>query len=153
MPCLRRGPSLRILATSRERLGIAGELARRVPSLSLPRVEAGLAPARARPSEAVSLFVARLDDRFGLLTMGNRAALPDNRRRARRCRGRLGRPRSGRGVAGAAPWPCIGRGSTWKLARTLNCLANTARAGGEYPKAAALYEEALPLLRACGEQD
>lgn len=96
---LRRGPNLRIRATSRERLEIAGELAYRVPSLSLPRVDAGLAPAGARQSEAVSLFVARVDDRFGLLTMGNRAALPRQQtsRAAmpRKARATSLRPRSG----------------------------------------------------------
>src|SRR5579884_1453224 len=57
-------PNLRILASSREALGIAGELAYRVPSLSLPELprlpsaEAALVPALAR-CEATRLFVER----------------------------------------------------------------------------------------------
>ena len=123
---LRRCPNLRILATSRERLSIGGELAYRVPSLSLPRSEDWPASEGVTQYEAVSLFIeratladpefrvtsrnlqavvqvcrrldgmplavelaaarvkvlavgqiaARLDDRFALLTGGNRAALP-----------------------------------------------------------------------------
>jgi len=122
---LRGAPRLRVLATSREPLGLAGESVYRVPSLSLPeagalaleqlaRSEAGrlfearaadvksgfvlseanaaavaqicrrldgiplaleLAAARIRvmPPEQIA---ARLDDRFRLLTGGNRTALP-----------------------------------------------------------------------------
>ena len=118
---LRACPHLRILATSREALGIAGETAWLVPPLSLPSTAADL-----DASEAIALFVERaravvpsfalgpanaelvtricrrldglplalelaaarlralslerivdrLDDRFRLLTTGNRAALP-----------------------------------------------------------------------------
>jgi len=123
---LRSCPQLRILATSREPLGIAGETTLRVPSLSLPGPGGPLAPERLCDYEAPLLFVqraaavspdfaitprsapilaevcrrldgiplaielaaarvkgltvgqiaARLDDRFRLLTGGNRAALP-----------------------------------------------------------------------------
>ena len=61
-PCCGPAPHLRVLATSREALGIAGETAWRVPSLALPRT-----PRRQRPPppealtryEAVRLFVER----------------------------------------------------------------------------------------------
>jgi predicted ATPase/DNA-binding CsgD family transcriptional regulator len=126
---LRQCPNIRILATSRERLGIAGELAYRVPSLSLPRPDHPPLLEDVAQYEAVRLFIdraalshpefrvttsnvsatvqvclrldgiplaielaaarvkaltveqvaARLDDRFGLLTGGSRAALPRQR--------------------------------------------------------------------------
>ncbi|MBK7456108.1 MAG: tetratricopeptide repeat protein [Anaerolineales bacterium] len=121
---LRSCPELRILASSREALGVDGERAYRVPSLSLPNSKSILNIIQ--ESEAVTLFVeraktvqpefaltetnapfiaqicqrldgialaielaasrvkmfkveqiaARLDDAFGLLTSGNRTALP-----------------------------------------------------------------------------
>ncbi|MCX6059398.1 MAG: tetratricopeptide repeat protein [Chloroflexi bacterium] len=121
---LRSCPDLRILASSREALGIDGEQSYRVPSLSLPNSKIILNIIQ--ESEAVTLFVeraasvqpefaltetnapfiaqicqrldgialaielaasrvkmfkveqiaARLDDAFGLLTSGNRTALP-----------------------------------------------------------------------------
>ena len=121
---LRSCPDLRILASSREALGVDGERAYRVPSLSLPNSKSILNIIQ--DSEAVTLFVerassvqpefaltetnapfiaqicqrldgialaielaasrvkmfkveqiaARLDDAFGLLTSGNRTALP-----------------------------------------------------------------------------
>ncbi len=124
---LRYCPSLRVLATSREALGVPGEVSYRVPSLSLPRPDTSLASLAA--TEAVHLFitraqaaqgefrltdanaalvvqlctrldgiplalelaaarlrslpldqlVARLDDRFRLLTGGSRTALPRQR--------------------------------------------------------------------------
>jgi predicted ATPase len=55
---LRAGPHLRILATSREALGSAGETAWRVPSLALPG-RAALPPEVLMHSEAVQLFVER----------------------------------------------------------------------------------------------
>jgi predicted ATPase/class 3 adenylate cyclase len=63
---LRRCLGVRILATSREGLGIAGELTYRVPSLSLPELPP-LAPAgeeflaALRQSEAVRLFIDRAE--------------------------------------------------------------------------------------------
>jgi predicted ATPase/DNA-binding SARP family transcriptional activator len=122
---LQAAPELRILATSQAALGILGELAWRVPSLSLP-VRDDLPAADLAAYEAVQLFLerarsvaprftltdrnaaavaricrrldgiplalelaaarlaslsadllaARLDDRFALLSGGNRAALP-----------------------------------------------------------------------------
>jgi class 3 adenylate cyclase len=54
---LRRCPRVRLLATSREPLGIAGEVIYRVPSLSLPAPEdSGYAPGS---SDAVALFAER----------------------------------------------------------------------------------------------
>jgi predicted ATPase/class 3 adenylate cyclase len=55
---VRECPRLRILATSREPLGIDGEHVYRVPSLSLPRAEAEAADEIAA-SDAVQLFVER----------------------------------------------------------------------------------------------
>jgi predicted ATPase len=63
-PLLRNCPNLRILATSREVLGVAGEIPWRVPSLSLPDpegpppTEAGF-PSVLRQYEATSLFIER----------------------------------------------------------------------------------------------
>jgi predicted ATPase/DNA-binding XRE family transcriptional regulator len=55
---LRACPRLRVLATSREPLGMAGGVVWSVPALSLPRLDAPVIPAR-ETSEAVSLFVER----------------------------------------------------------------------------------------------
>src|SRR3984885_2311785 len=55
---VRECPGLRILATSREPLGIDGEHVYRVPSLSLPRPEADAAD-EVGASDAVQLFVER----------------------------------------------------------------------------------------------
>jgi predicted ATPase len=52
-------PALRILATSREALGIAGELSWRVPSLSTPGSEAAATAEELAQCEAARLFVAR----------------------------------------------------------------------------------------------
>lgn len=126
---LRAAPELRILATSREGLGIAGETVYYVPSLSLPGPEQPVSAAEVVHFEAVRLFVeraasrlpgfsvedrnapvvveicrrldgmplaielaaarvntlavdqiaSRLDDRFRLLTAGDRTALPQHR--------------------------------------------------------------------------
>ena len=56
---LRGCPHLRVLATSREALGIGGELAWRVPSLSVPALSPPPTPASLAESDAVALFVAR----------------------------------------------------------------------------------------------
>ena len=56
---LRGCPRLTILASSREALGIAGETAYRVPSLSLPAAQHPPSLAEAAQYEAVRLFVAR----------------------------------------------------------------------------------------------
>lgn len=123
---LRACPAIRIFATSREALGIAGETAWRAPSLSAPALGEPASVERLRAYEAVQLFearaaavrtefhvtaenaaavaqicrrldgiplaielaaarirvlpveqlVAKLDDRFRLLTGGSRTALP-----------------------------------------------------------------------------
>jgi predicted ATPase/DNA-binding SARP family transcriptional activator len=57
---LRACPSLRVLATSREPLGVAGERAWLVPPLSLPAPES--APEAIRASEAVRLFTERAQE-------------------------------------------------------------------------------------------
>src|SRR5215472_14896631 len=56
---LRACPQLRILATSRERLEVGGEVAWRVPSLGLPEHSAGHLQVALIRSEAGQLFVAR----------------------------------------------------------------------------------------------
>jgi non-specific serine/threonine protein kinase len=56
---LRTCPRLRILATSREMIGIAGEAASRVPSLALPDPAAAASPEELLRSEAVRLFADR----------------------------------------------------------------------------------------------
>jgi non-specific serine/threonine protein kinase len=52
-------PKLTVLVTSREPLGVPGELIWRTPSLSLPRDEDGARPELAIESEAIRLFVER----------------------------------------------------------------------------------------------
>ncbi|HEY3059594.1 MAG TPA: helix-turn-helix domain-containing protein, partial [Chloroflexota bacterium] len=52
-------PSLRILATSREALGVLGEVAWPVPSLQVPSDEPGVSAADSSGVEAVRLFVER----------------------------------------------------------------------------------------------
>jgi non-specific serine/threonine protein kinase len=56
---LRGCPTLRILATSREGLGIAGEMTYRIPSLSLPDPERLPSPHGLMRYEAVQLFAER----------------------------------------------------------------------------------------------
>jgi predicted ATPase/class 3 adenylate cyclase len=56
---LRACPDLRVLATSREALGLAGEAPYRVPSLALPAAPGPLSVEALAPSEAVRLFAAR----------------------------------------------------------------------------------------------
>ncbi len=55
---LRACPHLKILASSRESLGIAGEVSYRVPSLSVPAPEE-IAPEQLSQSEAAQLFINR----------------------------------------------------------------------------------------------
>jgi predicted ATPase/DNA-binding XRE family transcriptional regulator len=83
---LRAGPGLRVLATSREALGVPGEVAWRVPSLALPEplAAAGGADTAALPrAEAVRLFVerARAARPDFALTHGNAAAVAEVCRR------------------------------------------------------------------------
>ena len=56
---LRAAPRVKILASSREALGIAGETTFRVPSLPAPAAEGGLSLAALGQYESVRLFVAR----------------------------------------------------------------------------------------------
>lgn len=59
---LRAAPRVRILATSRQSLGIAGERVMAVPSLSMPALDGPLPPVEALATyEAVSLFVDRAE--------------------------------------------------------------------------------------------
>ena len=70
-------PDVRILASSRESLGIAGEQTYRVPSLSLPPASARATPQVISQYEAVSLFVERalsVQSTFAV-TNGNAPAL------------------------------------------------------------------------------
>ncbi|MBI5033753.1 MAG: tetratricopeptide repeat protein [Chloroflexi bacterium] len=57
--CLSACPRLQILATSRESLGITGELAWRVPSLALPEGELSLPTEQLAQYDAVRLFAER----------------------------------------------------------------------------------------------
>lgn len=59
---LRSCARLRVLATSREALGIGGERSWLVPALSLPEERATLTPVEAMAAEAVRLFVGRAQD-------------------------------------------------------------------------------------------
>jgi predicted ATPase len=71
---LRSCPSLRILATSREPLGIAGEILWRVPSLSVPDPMRLPPPERLVEYEAVRLFVERAtNSRPGFAVSGGNA--------------------------------------------------------------------------------
>ena len=56
---LRQCPQVTVLASSREALGIGGEQAYRVPSLSLPDPKQAHTPASVAPFEAVQLFIDR----------------------------------------------------------------------------------------------
>lgn len=56
---LRGAPGLRIVATSRESLGVPGEIVYRVPSLSLPDERASGSGDAAMESEATQLFIER----------------------------------------------------------------------------------------------
>ena len=70
---LREAPAVRILATSREALGVSGESVYRVPSLSLPEPSAPVHLDALIDSEATQLFIERagaVDSAF--------AATPDN---------------------------------------------------------------------------
>ena len=56
---LRSCPDLRILATSRQALGMPGEVRHRVPPLSLPEAVASSVPGQIAGSDAVALFAER----------------------------------------------------------------------------------------------
>ena len=61
---LRTAPGLRVLATSREGLGVEGEIVWRLPPLEVPPEDA--APDTVGEYEAVRLFLARADPEFAL---------------------------------------------------------------------------------------
>ena len=56
---LRNCPQVRLLVTSRQRLGIAGELSYRVPSLTVPDAKLDATPERLAAYESTRLFVER----------------------------------------------------------------------------------------------
>jgi non-specific serine/threonine protein kinase len=56
---VRRSPDITVLVTSRERLGMAGELTYRVPSLTVPATNETLTPETVSRYEGVRLFVER----------------------------------------------------------------------------------------------
>src|SRR5438477_1132085 len=56
---VRRSPDITVLVTSRERLGMTGELTYRVPSLTVPGTSETLTPETVSPYESVRLFVDR----------------------------------------------------------------------------------------------
>src|SRR4051812_34095117 len=56
---VRRSPYISVLVTSRERLGLTGELTYRVPSLTVPGTSETLTPETVSPYEGVRLFVER----------------------------------------------------------------------------------------------
>ncbi len=61
---LRACPQVRILATSRQALGVAGELRLPVPALSVPRLEEADSPERVLCSDSVALFEERAASAF-----------------------------------------------------------------------------------------
>jgi predicted ATPase/DNA-binding CsgD family transcriptional regulator len=71
---LREAPSLRILATSRQPLGVAGETVVQVGPLSVPDPDGPMAPDRIAQSEAVALLVERAREAGAAF-----AVTPDNR--------------------------------------------------------------------------
>ena len=70
-------PALRILATSRERLGIVGELTYRVPSLAMPDAEQAATPEQLAHCESACLFIerAQLQQPHFIVTTANAPAL------------------------------------------------------------------------------
>jgi predicted ATPase/DNA-binding NarL/FixJ family response regulator len=80
---LRTAPAVRVVATSREPLSIAGEHVLPVPPLPLPSPDASEPLARLRQNEAVVLFVERAAAASGgfALTEGNQQAVVDLCRR------------------------------------------------------------------------
>ena len=105
---LRHCPGVRILASSREALAIAGEQAYRVPSLSVPDPSQARTPESIAPFEAVQLFT----DRAVLARSDFRVT--DGERRD----DRVDLLPAGRDSAGASSWrrracvPCRSRRST-----------------------------------------
>ncbi len=71
---LRACPRLKVLATSREALGIAGESTFRVPPLTLPDLKAHQTPATLSQFEAVRLFIDRAVQAESTFTVTNESA-------------------------------------------------------------------------------
>ncbi|MEO8077314.1 MAG: winged helix-turn-helix domain-containing protein [Acidobacteriota bacterium] len=72
---LRQAPALRIVATSRETLGVPGETVYRVPSLPLPEILASVPAGAPAHSDATELFVERalaIDPAFAADAVGAR---------------------------------------------------------------------------------
>jgi predicted ATPase/DNA-binding NarL/FixJ family response regulator len=80
---VRAAPGVRVVATSREPLSVAGEHVLPVPPLELPAPDTSEPLARVRQNEAVMLFVERAAAATGSfeLTAGNQAAVVDLCRR------------------------------------------------------------------------
>ncbi len=80
---LREAPSLRILATSRQPLGVAGETVVQVGPLSVPEADGRMALDRIAQSEAVALLVERAREAGAAfeVTPDNRAAVVELARR------------------------------------------------------------------------
>jgi predicted ATPase/DNA-binding CsgD family transcriptional regulator len=80
---LRKAPSVRILATSTQALGLNGETVVRVDPLSVPDIEGHVAPDRIAQSEAVALLVERAREAGAPfeVTVDNYAAVVDLARR------------------------------------------------------------------------
>ncbi|HEY7199885.1 MAG TPA: NB-ARC domain-containing protein, partial [Candidatus Dormibacteraeota bacterium] len=80
---IRAAPGVRVIATSREPLSVAGEHVLPVPPLELPSPHAGEPVARVRQNEAVALFVERAAAASGsfALSEANRTAVVDLCRR------------------------------------------------------------------------
>jgi predicted ATPase/DNA-binding winged helix-turn-helix (wHTH) protein len=73
-PILRHCPGVRMLVTSREALGVAGEVTYPLPSLSVPPTSRTLTAADALRSEAVQLFADRAADALGSYTLSDQDA-------------------------------------------------------------------------------
>ena len=80
---LREAPSLRILATSRQPLGITGETVVPVTTISIPEADAHLTPERVAQAEAVALLLERAREAGAAfeVTPGNQAAVIELARR------------------------------------------------------------------------
>ncbi len=80
---LREAPGLRILATSRQPLGVAGEAVIQVGPLSVPEEEEQVTPDRIAQWEAIALLVERAREAGAAfeVTEGNRAAVVELARR------------------------------------------------------------------------
>jgi predicted ATPase len=110
---LRTSPSLRIIATSRHVLGVAGEVTMTVPPMTVPAEDSPTSPEELLRSEAVRLFADR--------AKRARRAFPGGRGRARhrdRQPGR-GRPAAARlrpyhGIAAVTPPAVRGATPTWR---------------------------------------